>query len=84
MLVYEQDGDVFALRRESLECGLDVRVLGLGIYDEEVLLRVRWLRDVLQHTSARVMLKMCRGAYADPGQEHARYRILERSVELQL
>lgn len=48
MLVYEKDGNVLALLREAVKCGFDIRGLGLRIHDEEVLLRVRWLSDVLE------------------------------------
>ncbi|KAF2637531.1 hypothetical protein P280DRAFT_482964 [Massarina eburnea CBS 473.64] len=40
MLVYEQNRNVLALGHETVEGGLDVCVLRLGVYDEEVLLRV--------------------------------------------
>jgi hypothetical protein len=48
MLVYEQDSDILALLGEALERGFNVRVLCLGVYDEEVLLRVWRLCNVLQ------------------------------------
>jgi len=47
MLVYEQDGDVLALGSEAIEGSLDGAVVGFGVDDEEVLLRVWRLRDML-------------------------------------
>ena len=47
VLVDEENGDILALGREAVECCFDGRILGLCVDDEEVLLTVRWLRDVL-------------------------------------
>jgi hypothetical protein len=50
VLVDEQNSDIFALAGELVECGLDGRVLGLGVDDEEVLLAVRRLCNVLRES----------------------------------
>ena len=42
MLVDEHDGNILPLTRELVECGLEGSSIGLGVYDEEVLLRVWW------------------------------------------
>lgn len=47
MLIYEHDGNVLALHGETVEGGLDSCILGLAVYDQEVLLRIWGLRDVL-------------------------------------
>lgn len=47
MLVDQDDTDVLALGREALEGGLDRGVVGLVVYDEEVLLGVGGWGDVL-------------------------------------
>jgi hypothetical protein len=47
MLVYEQNRDILALGREAVKGGFNMRVLGLAVDDEKVLLRVRGLRDML-------------------------------------
>jgi hypothetical protein len=52
MLVYEQDGNILALGGEAIKGSLDVAVLGFGVDDEEVLLRVGGLCDVLDAPSA--------------------------------
>jgi hypothetical protein len=52
MLVYEQDGNVLALGGEAIKSSLDVAVLGFGVDDKEVLLRVWRLCDVLVVPSA--------------------------------
>lgn len=51
MLVYEQNRNVLALGNEAVESSLNIRVLCLGIYDEEVLLCVRRLGDMLHRLS---------------------------------
>lgn len=48
MLIYEEYRDIFAVMSKSIECLFDGRVLGLGIDDEEILLRIRWLCNVLK------------------------------------
>jgi hypothetical protein len=53
MLVYEQNGDVLALLGEALKGSFNVRVLCLGVHDQEVLLRVWRLGDVLQDLLGR-------------------------------
>jgi len=40
MLVDEEDGDIFALASEPVKGSLDGAVVGLGVHDEEVLLRI--------------------------------------------
>jgi hypothetical protein len=50
MLIYQENGDILALLREAIECGLDVGVLRFRIHHEEVLLRIRRLRDMLRFT----------------------------------
>ena len=52
MLIYEQDGNILALLSEALKGSFNVGCLCLGVYDEEVLLRVWGLRDVLRHVLA--------------------------------
>jgi hypothetical protein len=47
MLVYEQDGDILALRGEAVERCFDLCGFRLGVHDEEVLLRVRGCGYVL-------------------------------------
>jgi hypothetical protein len=47
VLVYEQDGDVLALGGEAIEGSLDGAVVGFGVDDKEVLLRVWGLRNML-------------------------------------
>jgi hypothetical protein len=47
MLVYEQNGDVFAVLREALKGSFNGGVLGLLVDDEEVLLGVWRSGDVL-------------------------------------
>ena len=46
VLVDEHDGDVFALRGEGVEGGFDGAGVGFGVYDQVVLLAVRWVGDV--------------------------------------
>lgn len=47
MLVNQQNPNILPLRREPLKRRLNIRRLGLSVYDEEVLLRVWRGRDVL-------------------------------------
>ena len=47
MLVYQENGNVFALVGKGLKGLLDGALLGLFVDDEEVLLRVRGSRCVL-------------------------------------
>jgi hypothetical protein len=51
VLVNEQDGDIFALGGELVECGFDGCVLGLRVHDQEILLAVWRLRDMLDYAS---------------------------------
>jgi hypothetical protein len=48
VLVDQEDSNVLALGSELVEGGLDGRVLGLGVDDEEVLLAVWRLCNVLR------------------------------------
>lgn len=63
MLVDQHDADVLALGGEALEGGLDGRRVGLPVDHEEVLLRVRRVRDVLffprAHPTTPVVLGTC-------------------------
>lgn len=53
MLVDQDDANVLSLRREPIEGGLDGRRVGLAVDDEEVLLRVGWIRDMLYSIQPR-------------------------------
>jgi len=50
VLVDEQNRDILALAGEAIECSFDGRGLGLCVYNEEVLLAVRWLSNMLRHS----------------------------------
>ena len=63
MLVYEQNGYIFALGREAVEGLLDVRILGLTVDHEEVLLRVRRLGDVLRQYQISSTFELGRNIY---------------------
>lgn len=47
MLVYEEYRDVLAIMSKPIECLFDSRIFGFGIDHKEVLLRIRWMCDVL-------------------------------------
>jgi len=47
VLVNEDNGNIFPISCEPVECLFDGGSLGLGIDYEEVPLRVWWLRDML-------------------------------------
>lgn len=71
MLVYQENGDILALLREAIECGFDVCVLRFRIHYEEVLLRVRGLRNVLRIYLVSGFARSCGEAYANACQQHA-------------
>lgn len=60
MLVDQHDTDVLALGGEALEGGLDGRRVRLAVYHEEVLLRVRRVRDVLFRCVSKSVLPALR------------------------
>ena len=47
MLIDEEDCNIFAVMGEAIEGLFDGWVVGFGIHDEEILLRIRWFRDML-------------------------------------
>lgn len=47
MLVYEEDCNIFPVMSKSIECLLDGRIFGLGVYHKEILLGIWRLRDML-------------------------------------
>ena len=71
MLVDQHDTDVLALGGEALEGGLDGRRVRLAVYHEEVLLRVRRVRDVLFRCVSKLNLPVLstlrRGGGGDVG-----------------
>jgi len=62
VLVDEQNGNVLALVGELLEGGLDGRVVGFGVHDEEVLLAVGRVGDVLCCVLVRLPLLFTHGS----------------------
>jgi len=80
MLIYEQDGDIFAVLSEALEGIFDGSVFGLLVDDEEVLLGVWRCGDVLngQGLVGRGGNMDWRIAYTNTGEEKACYGVLGR------
>jgi hypothetical protein len=66
MLVYEQNGDILALLGETLKRSFNVRVLCLGIYNEEVLLRIWRLGNVLKGSLRRLLYIRSQGLTPTP------------------
>lgn len=58
MLVYQNDGDIFPVMREALECLFDRGRLGLVVYHEEISLRVRSVCYVLSSGVESVSFRM--------------------------
>lgn len=50
MLIDQKDADILSLRCELVESSFDSSVVGLGIDNKEVLLRIRCWRDMLHGT----------------------------------
>jgi hypothetical protein len=78
VLVDKQNSDIFALGGELVECSFDGRVLGLRVHNQEVLLAIRWLRDVLKCALGYVPWNNMniREPYAYACKEHARDGVL--------
>lgn len=53
MLIDEENSNVLALSREAIERRLDGRIISLVVYNEEIFLRIRRLRNMLYAASAR-------------------------------
>jgi hypothetical protein len=51
MLVDQENANILALSSESFESFFDCCVVRLAINNEEVALRIRWLRDMLATVS---------------------------------
>ena len=47
MLVDQENANILPLRCESFKCFLNSCIVGLAIHNQEVLLRIWWLRDML-------------------------------------
>ena len=79
MLVYEQDGDIFAILREALKGIFNGGVFCLLVDDEEVLLRVRRSGAVLMKcwSAGGSGDRECRVAYANTGKEEACHGVLD-------
>jgi len=78
VLVDEQNRDILALAGEAVECSFDSRGLGLCIYNEEVLLAVRWLGNMLRYPSVSCPHRASQQgiAYAYACKQHARASVL--------
>jgi hypothetical protein len=49
MLIDQQNTNILPLSCESVESFFDGGIIRLAIHDEEILLRIRWLGDMLHH-----------------------------------
>lgn len=81
MLVDKQNGDILALGGELVKGSFDGRGFRLGVHDQEVLLAVRWLGNVLQHSSGVHSYRIAFAfevsiAYAYAREQHARASVL--------
>jgi len=76
MLIYEEDSDILAFDGEAIEGSLYRRVVGFGINNKEVLLRVWGLRDMLVYRLVSIVTAACREAHSDACKQHARHRVL--------
>lgn len=56
MLIDQDDPNILALGRKGLKGALDGGVVGLAVHDQEVLLCLRWRRDVLNSLSPSLLL----------------------------
>lgn len=87
MLVDKQNGNVLALAGELVKGSFDGRGFRLGIDDQEVLLAVRRLGYMLQHSSGvhsyRIAFRVSI-AYAYAREQHARASVLRPVSFLQL
>jgi len=49
MLIDQENSNILPLSCESVESFFDSRIIRLAVNDEEILLRIRWLGDMLYH-----------------------------------